>query len=73
MDLYFELLATEIFKDYENFSKIYDQYIYGTWIIICLLFLIHLIGKYVLLTLPLWLPLRIVFSNIQFKNKTKQN
>lgn len=73
MENYVNYVLSEIISDVNNFENIFNQYVYGTWIIICLFWIMWLWIKYLLLTMPIWLLINMILpkmSNI-VKNVSK--
>lgn len=73
MENYVNYVLSEIISDVNNLENIFNQYVYGTWIIICLFWIMWLWLKYLLLTMPIWLLINMILpkmSNI-VKNVSK--
>jgi ABC-type multidrug transport system fused ATPase/permease subunit len=73
MENYVNYVLSEIISDVNNFENIFNQYVYATWIIICLFWIMWLCIKYLLLTMPIWLLINMILpkmSNI-VKNVSK--
>jgi len=62
MEKYINYILTSIIKDVENFTNIYNQFEYGTWLFVWILWLCWIVIKYSLLTLPIWQTFNLMFT-----------
>lgn len=70
MEKYIDYVLQSIINDVNYFSIIYDNYCNLTWIFVWILWLTWIWLKYILLTIPFWLPINMILP--KFKQFKKQ-
>lgn len=56
---YIDLVTDAIFADIKMLETLFDNYVYGTWIFMCMFYIGWIMLKYIIITLPF----RLLFTN----------